>query len=127
MNNRGQSLISFVLLIPILLLILYMVYEIGRMALLRNSLDGINYLAVDYALDNIDTDHIQDKVETLILKNKDDIDNIIVTIDDDKVYITLRDRLNSKTTLFKNSKVFSVKSSYVGYMENEKKIIERDK
>ena len=41
-----------------------------------------------------------------------------------KMYITLEDSLSKKTSLFKN--VFIVKSSYVGYMDNNKKIIERD-
>ena len=127
MNNKGQSLISFILIIPILLLIIYMVYEIGRMTLLRSKLDGINYLAVSYILDNYSDFDVQDKARQLILKNKEDIDNIVITIDGDKVYITLRDRLGDSTSLFKKIKVFSVKSSYVGYVENEKKIIERDK
>ncbi len=127
MNNKGQSLISFVLIIPILLLILYMVYEVGRMTLLRNKLDGINYLAVDYALDNFSQDDMENKVRALIQKNKDDIDNVVIAINDDKVYITLRDKLDRRTSLFRKIQIFSVKSSYVGYMENEKKIIERDK
>ena len=69
MNNKGQSLVTFMLLIPIFLLVLYMVYEIGRMASLKNQLDSINYLAVSYAVNHMDEEGIQDRVRDLINKN----------------------------------------------------------
>ena len=43
-NNRGQSLVMFVLVIPILLMILILVLDIGRMYLERRELDNINYI-----------------------------------------------------------------------------------
>ena len=124
MNNRGQSLVLFVLLIPLVLMILYAVYEIGRMTLLKHELDNINAIALDYGIDKINDENIDINIKELIEKNKNDIDKIDIKILDDKMYITLEDSLSKKTSLFKN--VFIVKSSYVGYMDNNKKIIERD-
>ena len=124
MNNRGQSLVLFVLLIPLVLMILYAVYEIGRMTLLKHELDNINTIALDYGIDKINDENIDIEIKELIEKNKNDIDKIDIKILDDKMYITLEDSLSKKTSLFKN--VFIVKSSYVGYMNNDKKIIERD-
>ena len=124
MNNRGQSLVLFVLLIPLVLMILYAVYEIGRMTLLKHELDNINAIALDYGIDKINDENIDIEIKELIEKNKNDIDKIDIKILDDKMYITLEDSLSKKTSLFKN--VFIVKSSYVGYMDNNKKIIERD-
>ena len=127
MNNRGQSLVTLIVIIPLILLVLYAVYEIGRMTLLRNELDGINYLATSYLLDNLEEQDAEAKTRNLILKNKDDIDNVVITINEDKVYITLREHLDAKTSLIQRMGVLSVKSAYAGYWENEKKIIERDK
>lgn len=124
MNNRGQSLVLFVLLIPLVLMILYAVYEIGRMTLLKHELDNINTIALDYGIDKINDENIDIEIKELIEKNKNDIDKIDIKILDDKMYITLEDSLSKKTSLFKN--VFIVKSSYVGYMDNDKKKIERD-
>jgi len=124
MNNRGQSLVLFVLLIPLVLMILYAVYEIGRMTLLKHELDNINTIALDYGIDKINDENIDIEIKELIEKNKNDIDEIDIKILDDKMYITLEDSLSKKTSLFKN--VFIVKSSYVGYMDNDKKKIERD-
>ena len=76
MNNKGQSLISFVLIIPVILLILFMVYDIGNMILLRLELDNINYLVIDYGLDKLDDTELNFKLNEMIKKNKDDIDVI---------------------------------------------------
>ena len=125
MNNKGQSLVLFVLLIPLVFLVLFMVYEIGRMTLLRHELDNINYIAVDYGLGKIDDENVSDEMRELILKNNSEIDNIEITIEDGKVYVTLQDSISMKGSLFNN--VFMVKSAYVGYLENEEKIIKKDK
>ena len=127
MNSKGQSLISFVLIIPIILMILFMVYDIGSMVLLREKLDNINYVVIDYGLDELDDLELDQKLNEIIKKNKDDIDVINISISDGKIKIILEDRLDNKLSLINKFKVFNVKSSYIGYMENDKKIIRKDK
>ena len=121
MNNRGQSLVTFVLIIPIILLILFMVYDIGNMVSLKIELDNINYIAMDYGVDKINTDNIRDKLKEIINKNKKDIDNISITIENDKLNIVLEDKLDNNISIIKN--IFTAKSSYTGYMEDNKKRI----
>ena len=125
MNNKGQSLVLFVILIPILFMILFMVYEVGRMALLKHELNDINYLVIDCVLDKTIEENNTDDIKELINKNKSDIDNIEVKIEDEKIYVTLEDSINTKVSLIKSSQIFKVKSSYVGYMKEDKKAIER--
>lgn len=127
MNNKGQSLVTFVLILPILFLILFMVYEIGRMSLIKNQLDGINYIAMDYGIDKIEDSDVKEQLEELIKKNKDDIDNIIIDINDNKLYITLSSRYSNNITLFKKNNLLRVRSSYVGYLDGDKKIIKENK
>ena len=127
MNSRGQSLISFVLIIPIILMILFMVYDIGNMVLLREKLDNINYIAIDYGLDKIEDLDLNAKLNELIKKNKDDIEVVNISISEGKIRITLEDRLDNKFSLISKFKTFTIKSSYIGYMENDKKVIRKDK
>ena len=94
------------------------------MVLLKNELDNINNIALDYGLDNINEENIKDKIETLIIKNKNDINNISINMEDNKIYIILEDSVNTKISF---GNIFNVKSSYVGYIDNDKKIIERNK
>lgn len=124
MNNSGQTLVTFVLTIPIVVLIFMMIYDIGSMVLLKSELNNINYIAVDYGLSNINGEDISSKIKTLIVKNKDNIESISIKVEDNKINIVLEDSIDTKLLL---KEIFKVKSSYVGYLENDKKIIERNK
>ena len=124
MNNKGQSLVTFVLIIPILFLIFLMVYNIGNMILLKNELNDINRIVIDYGLNNIEEENIIVKMEELVKKNKNNIDNISINIEDNKIYVILEDSIDTNMSI---NGLFRVKSSYVGYIDNDKKIIERNK
>ena len=124
MNNRGQSLVTFVLIIPILFLIFLMVYNIGNMILLKNELNDINHSVIDYGLNNIEEEDIIVKMEELVKKNKNNIDNISINIEDNKIYVILEDSIDTNMNI---NGLFRVKSSYVGYLDNDKKVIERNK
>ncbi len=126
MNNRGQSLILFVLLIPVVFLILLMVYDIGSMVLLKNELNNINYMVMDYGVSHIEDENIDTTLTDLIIKNKHDA-SVKIEIIDSKLYIDISDNIDNKLSLFNKISAFSIKSSYVGYMEENEKVIKRNK
>ena len=119
MNNKGQSLVTFILLIPVIFMIFMMVYNIGNMVLLKQKLDNISYLTIDYGLDKMDIS----KMKEIIIKNDQDIIIKDIRIDNDIVYLTLEESLDLKIL----GDLITVKSSYLGYIKNNKRIIERDK
>ena len=127
MNNKGQSLISFVLIVPIILLILFMVYDIGNMVLLKEQLDNINYLVIDYGLDISDDADLNNKLLEMVNKNKSDIDKVKVSIIDGKIEISLEDKIDNKLSLINKFDVLNVKSTYIGYVDGDKRIIRKDK
>ncbi len=126
MNNRGQSLILFVLLIPVVFLILLMVYDIGSMVLLKNELNNINYMVMDYGVSHIEDENIDTTLTDLIIKNKHDA-SVKIEIIDSKLYIDISDNIDNKLSLFNKISAFSIKSSYVSYMEENEKVIKRNK
>ena len=119
MNNKGQSLVTFILLIPIIFMIFMMVYNIGNMILLKQKLDNISYLTIDYGLDKMDTD----KMKEIILINDQDIIIKDIRIENEKIYLSLEESIDLKIL----GDLITVKSNYVGYLEDDKRIIERDK
>ena len=158
LNNRGQSLVLFVITLPVLLIVLVLVIDIGRVISLKQELNSISELVLDYGLDylndvdidnsdgNIDTDvnnindnvngdnfrnnnlssdNIDDKLIEMIKLNKNDIDFIDVRIEDNKIYIELSDRVDGIFSSIINISMFDIKSSYVGYIDNNDKRIER--
>jgi len=123
LNNKGQSLVLFVVIIPLLFLILTLVVDVGNVLVTKQQLDNLIYLTVDYGIDHINEFDIEDKMEDMILKNNSNIDNIEIVINDEKVTLVIKKKING--TLAKNVNLIEIESKYNGYIENGKKIIER--
>ena len=123
MNNRGQSLALLIMIFPIVFLLLTAVYDIGNMTLTKNELDSINYLAIEYGLDHLEDEDINDKINKLIIKNKKDIIINKIEITENNINIVLEDKIKTITKI----NILKIKSSYTGYIEDDKKIIEKDK
>lgn len=128
-NNKGQSLILFVIVLPVLLLILVLVIDIGRVIFLKQELNNINEIVLDYGVDYLNNDvsisSIENKLIEIIELNKNDIDMIDVKIENDKIYIELSEKIEGIISPILDISVFDIKSYYVGYMDNGKKRIER--
>ncbi|MBQ2873076.1 MAG: pilus assembly protein [Bacilli bacterium] len=125
LNNKGQSLILFVLFIPMLLLIIVLVVDIGKALSLKSELDSINNIVLDYGLDNLGTEDLVKKLGDLVRLNKSDIDSIDINIEDNKIYIKLEDSNEELFLGLVDISLISIKSSYVGYTLNDEKRIER--
>lgn len=125
LNNKGQSLILFIMVLPILLLILIISIDVGRIIARRQELDNINKIALNYGLDKQNDPEIQKIIIDTIKLNDNTIDKIEVLIDDDKIYIKLNDNLNGLLSKIINISKFEIESSYCGYIDNNKKRIER--
>ena len=123
LNNKGQSLVMFILIIPVLVLIMILVIDIGNGILEKQRIDNINYLIVNYALDNIDDINLENKLTNLITLNDKELSVINVKIENDIVNIELKK--NIKGIFNKKLKLVSVTSKYIGYIDDNKKIIER--
>ena len=110
------------------------VIDIGRVISLKQELNNISEIVLDYGIDylnnemdnNIDSiSSIENKLIEIIELNKDDIDEIDVRIDNNKINILLSDSVDGIFSSILDIDMFDIKSSYVGYMDNNKKRIER--
>ena len=137
LNNKGQSLILFVIVLPVLLFVLVLVIDIGKVLVLRQELNNISEIVLDYGLDKLDMDdntssdiddsnyNLEDELIEVIKLNKSDIDKIDVRIDNDRIYVDLSKGEKGIFSSLVDISMFNVKSSYVGYLDNNKKRIER--
>lgn len=126
LNNRGQSLVMFIILLPILLLIFTLVYDVGNAIYEKDKISNINYMVVEYSLDNID-DVNEDDLKTLILKNDDNIDDVSIVIINNGVDISLQKDINGVFGKIFNFNLTFIRSEYSGKIVDDKKIIERVK
>lgn len=130
LNNKGQSLILFVVVLPVLLLILILVIDIGKVMVLKQELDNISEIVLDYGLDRLNNDdldniNLEGELTDLVKLNKDDIDMINMSLEDNKIYIELNERVEGILSGLIDISIFDVKSYYVGYIDNDEKRIEK--
>ena len=123
LNNKGQSLVMFVLIIPIIILIFTLVIDIGNVIVNKQELDNINYLTIEYGLDHIDEDDIETKLINMVNSNDNKVEQVSVVVRDDKINISITKKVSG--IFIEKIKIFNIKSNYKGYIENDKKIIER--
>lgn len=122
LNNKGQSLVLFIVIIPIILLVFVLVYDIGTAIYEKNRLSNTSYMVIDYALDNIDSIDENDLI-SLITKNTDNLSGISVLIDNGKVNIKLTKNIKGVFGRAFNFDLIEAKSEYVGYiLDGNKKI-----
>lgn len=126
LNNKGQSLVMFIIIIPIFVLLFTLVYDVGSAIYEKNKLSNINYMVVEYGLSNIDTVNTDDLTD-LINKNDSDIDDISIFIDNNVINIKLTKESHGLIgNLFKFNLV-DITSQYEGEIVDDKKRIERIK
>lgn len=125
LNNKGQSLVLFVIVLPILILLLILVIDIGKIIVLKQELNNISELVLDYGLDNFDSENIENELVNLIKLNKNDVDNINVYIEDDKIYVKLSEKCDGIFSSFIDLSIFNVNSFYMGSIIDDEKRIER--
>lgn len=126
LNNKGQSLVMFILIIPIFLLIIAMVYDIGNALYEKEALNNINQMVLDYGLDNLEKIDENDLME-LIIKNDNNLKNVSITINKQVVTVTTQKKVKGIFGNILGTNITEVVSSYQGKLQENKKIIERIK
>ena len=122
LNNKGQSLVLFIIIIPIILGIMAIVMDIGSIIYENQELDNINKIVLDYGLDNRNDGDIIDNMKNLAYINKDNIDVDIKFIDDE-FYIESSYYVKGIFSNIFNIEGYLVKSKYKGYIYYDNKNI----
>lgn len=127
LNNKGQSLVLFILLIPIILGIMALVFDLGNALVKKNEIDNVIEMVLESDLKNTDkdgeslnsvgSDIRKEAIEVLLAYNLNDVDTIVV-IDGDVVTITGETYVEGIFSNILSIKGFKVISEYKGYLES---------
>ncbi len=128
MNNKhGQVLIVFLLLLPILLMFMGLITDMGYNYMEKRKMDDVVKDTIKYAFDHLEEDRqvLRDDMNNLLTKNISDIKENDIIIDTNLVKISLSKENEGLFGKLLNKKLYQISSSYYGYMDNGKlKIIE---
>ena len=122
LNNRGQSLVLFVVIIPIFLFLITVVYGMGNLIYEKDRLSNTVYMAINYYFDN---DNIRESdVSNLIINNEDNIRDIDIVTDDNFIDVMVIKDIKGFSWLY-GFDFSNVEVHYVGKFIDGKKVIER--
>ena len=125
LNNKGQSLILFVLMLPVLLFVMILVIDMGNLMVEKQKLNNINYIMIDYGLSNITKEDLEEYIYNYLKLNDEKIDKIKVSKTDNDITINLGKKESSMLGHILNLKEVEIISSYKGSIIDDKKVIER--
>lgn len=119
MNNKGQTLVVFVLFLPVLVIVITMIINKSNMYYDKRNMENIAKEAINYGLNNIEDENIEDKIKIFISKNIDCEKEI--KIEDGEIRVTL---IKENKTIKKILGYENIKIKYKGKIEDNKKKVE---
>ena len=117
LNNKGQSLVLFVLLIPIITLVMILVIDIGNLYCEKKEIDGIGYLVCDYGLTNYSDDNVLNDMVKLANLNNNKLSEVSVNIKDNDVDVVISENIKGTFGKMFDFDIYNVKVHYVGNIE----------
>lgn len=123
LNNKGQSLVLFVMLLPIIFMIIALVVQASYLSISKKNYEDNVYEAVDYGLEHLEDADIQDKLVRLLDENIEGQKQ--VSVSNGKVRIKVSSKIDGMfSSVFEE--MYRIEVTYIGYLDDGKKRIEKD-
>lgn len=120
MDRKGQVLVGFLLLLPLLLILFVFVIDIGFMKVEERKLENTVKEAITYGLkQESPEEEVQQQVETMIRKNIDNIEFLDTVVTNGNIQVHLSTRQKNVFGIILNQRMYKIEKRYQGYSENE--------
>ena len=126
MNNKGQALVTFVLVLPLILIVLTLVIDFGMLSVKKRSASNNIKSSIEYGLRHMDEENLEEVIKKLIYMNidEDNIKKLDIDIKDNYITVTINLKFKSLFGILNRNNQFII--SYTGMMEQNKiKVIKR--
>lgn len=117
MNNRGQTLIVFVIMIPIFVLVLAIVVDMGVVFSKKINLTEVSKTVIREVLNE---DHQEEKVKEIFTLNNIDVDKLEVIHNENKLQIKNEIEVKSIFGNIIGKKSYLIRVDITGYQTNER-------
>lgn len=119
LNNKGQTLIMFILLIPLILVIMALVIDTSFVYKEKIKFQSVTKIIMKTTYENKDATDFNDKIINLYKKNGIYTNNIVIKVNSNSVVIKNQAKVKSVFGNIIGIKNYEVKFSYKIYKENE--------
>ena len=126
LSNKGQAFVIFIIFIPMFIMIGILVVDISNSKYEKRRLDEVNKMTIKKSLSNINSAS-ESEILDLFNKNNLEIDSYNISVDEENnvIKVTINKKIKGVFGKIINKDIYDIKSSYVGYIENNKVIINR--
>lgn len=125
MNRNGQVLVSFLLVLPLLLILLVFIVDMGLMKVDERKVEHVIKEAINYELKSSEINDL--RVNNYIRNNLSDIRDVNVVVGTDNIKVSVSVYKKSIFNSLIKNKNYTISKSYYGYKENDKiKIIKEN-
>ena len=121
MDSKGQTLVIFVLILPILLLLFALIWEVGNLGLTINKYETEIKDTIEYGLNHLDDENLENILTNLLKANLEG--DINVEINNQVIKVNVKQKYDA---LFNFNHKFDIDLTYHGYTENKKIIIQKE-
>ena len=125
MNNKGQVLVAFILMIPIIILIAVAITDVGLMNIEARRVNNTVRNSVKYGINNLDKENIEDTMKSLIMDNLRNVDSISIDVDIDNSYAKATVKVKYKGLI--NITNRDITSSYYANINDGKVTINKER
>lgn len=112
MNNKGQTLVTFIIIIPIILVLVAIVIDNGLIIKEKNKLHNISLTIIDELNNHQNKEEIKTKIIDLYEKNNINPDNIKIEEDDYAININISYQIESIFGKIVNIKDYKIKDTF---------------
>ena len=125
MNNKGQVLVAFILMIPIFILLTIAITDVGLMSIELRRVDNTVRNSVKYGINNLDKDNVEDTMKSLIMDNLKNVESITIDVDVDNSYAKASVLVKYKGLISITNRDISV--SYYANITDDKVLINKER
>ena len=127
MNNKGQTLVIFIILIPILFMLLSLVVDVGMLQAEKNKLSNICIDSLENALstETVFNQNLDEKIAVLIRKNINDINIDKIEINNGIIYLTISKEYKQLFSKIFKQKENKIVLSFIAYKDNDMVVVRK--
>ena len=117
MNNKGQTLVVFIIFIPVIILLMAFIVDTSLMYIAKSKLNDLSKTIIKEIYDVKDKNS---KVEELLNVNEINYNNYDIEINDNKVKLSIEEEIDSVFGSMIGNESYTIKSEVTGYKDNDK-------
>lgn len=119
LGNKGQSLVLFILIFPVMLFVMVLVIDCGRVMIEKKELDNVSKIVIQYGFDHITEEDVEDKMVSLFELNVDDVD-VNVNVSEDMIDVSSVKYVDGIFSSIIHMNGFKIESNYSGIVIDNK-------